>query len=76
MTVVSVKVPDALVRRIDTLARESGKSRSEVIRDALEAWSGHHGGGSLLDMAGDLVGALEGPGDLSTSPEHLEGYGR
>ena len=33
-------------------------------------------GRSALDLAGALVGCLEGgPGDLATNPEHLKGYG-
>lgn len=31
---------------------------------------------SALDLAGDLAGCLQGPGDLSTNPKYLEGYGR
>ena len=36
---------------------------------------GEHG--SALDLAGDLVGSVEGgSGDLATNPEHLNDYGR
>ncbi len=31
--------------------------------------------GSFLDLSYDLAGCLEGPGDLSTNPEHMEGFG-
>jgi hypothetical protein len=31
---------------------------------------------SALDLAGDLVGSCEGPGDLSTNPKYLEGFGK
>ena len=28
------------------------------------------------DLAGDLIGSVEGPSDLSTSPRHMRGFGR
>ena len=31
---------------------------------------------TVADVAGDLIGSLEGPGDLSTSPRHMRGFGR
>ena len=31
--------------------------------------------GSFLDGVEDLIGSVEGPGDLSSNPEHLKGYG-
>lgn len=31
--------------------------------------------GSCLDLAGDLVGCLEGPADLSTNSKYFEGFG-
>ena len=30
---------------------------------------------SFFEAAGDLIGAGEGPGDLSTHPDYLKGYG-
>ena len=32
--------------------------------------------GSALELAGDLVGCVEGPGDLTTNPKYMEDYGR
>lgn len=31
---------------------------------------------SVLEAAGDLIGAVEGLGDLSTNPKYMEGFGR
>jgi len=31
---------------------------------------------SFLDAASEFVGSLEGPGDLSTNPEYMEGFGK
>jgi hypothetical protein len=32
--------------------------------------------GSCLERAGDLVGSVEGPGDLSTNPKYMEDFGK
>jgi len=31
---------------------------------------------TVEELAGDLIGSLEGPGDLSTNPKYMEGFGR
>jgi hypothetical protein len=31
---------------------------------------------TATELAGDLVGCVEGPGDLSTNPKYMEGFGR
>lgn len=31
---------------------------------------------SFLDVAQAMIGAGEGPGDLSTNPEYMQGYGQ
>lgn len=74
MRVVTVKLPDALDRRLEHLAKASHRSRSAVIREALEAYA-RVTPQTVAGLAGDLVGSLDGPEDLSTAAEHLEGYG-
>ncbi len=79
MTTVSLKLPEGLHKRLVALARKLGKSKSEVVREALEAFldrSGSAARGSCLDRAGELTGCLEGPKDLSHSPRHMKDYGR
>ena len=38
---------------------------------------GDQGGmqGCRIAAAGDLIGFVEGPGDLSTNPKYMEGFG-
>lgn len=31
---------------------------------------------SFLDAAREFIGCVEGPGDLSTNPNYMEGYGK
>ena len=78
MKTLSLKVPEALDNRLDAIARQRRSSKSEVVRSALNAYLDESTvslRGSALDVAGDLVGALEGPGDLSYQSEHMQGYG-
>lgn len=80
MPAVTVKLPAELDAVVTRLARAQGTTRSAVVRHAIEAyWArevGASGVGSFLDVNRDLVGIGSGPEDLSTSPEHLEGFGR
>ena len=78
MKTLSLKLPEELDIRIGAIARQRGSSKSEVVRRALEAYLASEAipwSGSALELAGDLVGALEGPTDLSYHPEHMHGYG-
>lgn len=78
MKTICLKVEEALEVRLTAAARSSGKSRSEVARAALEAFLDGQDAiqrGSCLELAADLAGCLEGPGDLSTNKKYLEGFG-
>lgn len=74
MRIVSVKLPDELDQLLDQLAERQGSSRSELIRQALEAYAKERGW-SVGALAADLAGSIEGPPDLSTSSDHMAGYG-
>jgi predicted transcriptional regulator len=79
MKMVSLKLPDPLLRKLERAARERHQSKSELIRSALEQYlDGERpaGVGSFLEAAADLIGCVEGPGDLSYNPKHMEGFGR
>lgn len=80
MKVLSVKVPEALDRKIAAALKRRGMQKSEVVREALERFldENHEARrGSFLDLAGDLVGCVkDAPVDLSSNPKHLDGYGR
>ena len=79
MNVVTVKLPSALHARLGRAAKQRGQTKSEVVREALETLLSHSNGvppgRSALALAGDLVGCIEGPGDLSTNPKYLDGLG-
>jgi len=79
MTTISLKLPAGLHARLKAVARSKGRTKSDVAREALEtflAGKGPPGTGSCLDIASDLAGCVEGPGDLSFAKKHLRGYGK
>jgi len=79
MKILSLKLPDDLAQELSAQARSRGTTKSEVLREALVdflARAPQPDKGSFLDLAGDLVGRLEGPGDLSSNKKYLDGYGR
>ena len=79
MKTLSLKVPETLNDRLEELAREGRRSKSMVIRLAIEAYqrSGSPAArNSFLAQARDLAGSVEGPRDLSANRKHLRGYGR
>jgi Arc/MetJ-type ribon-helix-helix transcriptional regulator len=76
---MSLKLPDSLHAKLERLARSRKQTKSDIVREAIEQVLDRRRTArpvSALDLAGDLAGCLEGPGDLSTNPKHMEGYGR
>ena len=76
MTTVSLKLPDELLRAVETEARRRGVSKSAVIRDELAArlrsTRRPRARVTCADLAGDLIGSVTGPADLSTNPRYLD----
>ncbi len=78
MSTVSLKIPPALHRAVEELAKSRGVSKSALIREALERYletGVRPVKGSFLALAKDYAGCVAGPPDLSSNAEHLEGYG-
>ena len=78
MRTVSLKLPDEIDARLEARARHLGRSKSDITREALtrlldEDMSQR---GSSLDLVRDLVGSVNGPGDLSVNKKHMRKYGR
>ena len=79
MKTLSLKLPDALDRELTSHAESQGTTRSELVRKALVNYFASNSAPpvqSALALAGDLVGSLEGPSDLSTNKKYLKGFGR
>ena len=75
MRTVSFKLPEHLDDALSDLARRRKSSRSALVREAVESLATGQRR-SVTAMADELVGALDGPADLSTNPKHLSGYGK
>jgi len=73
---MSFKLPAALRARLAQEARRRQVRQSTIIRESLErALARSRGVGRELtcaDLAGDLVGSVAGPRDLSVNPSHLK----
>ena len=79
MKMISLKIPEKLAGRLNAMAGKHGKAKSEIVRAALEAYidsEGEIGDASFLAIASDLSGVVSGPEDLSSNPEHMDGYGK
>ncbi len=79
MKTISLKLSDALDARLVAVARRRGRTKSAFIREIIEDRLGHPQEGmpgSLRELAGKLIGCVEGAGDLSCNRERMREYGR
>jgi hypothetical protein len=82
MKTISLKLPDDLDQELTTRAESIGTTKPALIREAIKGYlsdqeqGGHPGKGTFLELAGDLIGCLEGPGDLSYNKACMTNYGR
>ena len=81
MKTLTVRLPEPLVAEIVAEARERKVSKSDIVRERLQA--GRRPGrrqSSPFDAIRDLIGAIDGlPHDLSAQKKHylkVQGYGR
>lgn len=81
MKTLTVRLPERLVAEIDAESRERRMSKSDVIRERLQA--GSKSGRRLfrpVELIGDLIGTVRGlPTDLSARKKHYlktTSYGR
>jgi predicted transcriptional regulator len=79
MKAVSIKVSKGVDAKLTALAQRRKTTKSALVRAALDELVDRGGApraGSALELAGDLVGCLRGPVDLSTNKDHLKAFGR
>ena len=79
MTTLSIELPTALKKKLETQARRLGISPARFVRAALETHLKHlrnNGRRSLYEASSDICGSVRGgPHDLASNPKHLAGYG-
>lgn len=79
MKTLSLKLHESLDDRLTAAARKTGQAKSAVVREALQTYLENDKTarpGSCLELAGNLVGCVQGPADLSVDRKHLRGYGK
>jgi metal-responsive CopG/Arc/MetJ family transcriptional regulator len=74
MRTVSIKLPADLDQALTELSERRHTSRSALLREAVERLTREERE-TVGELASDLIGSLEGPKDLSTSPKHMKGFG-
>jgi predicted DNA-binding protein len=76
---ITVRVPEALVKRLKTHADSKGRPESVLVREALENYlNALPAPDSAYDLAREagLIGCVRGEfADLSTNRKHLKGFG-
>jgi predicted transcriptional regulator len=77
---ISVRISQALRQRIAAMVRKSGRTESDIAREALEDYcekqSAEKSAYDVFFEAG-LIGDATGlPADFSTNPKYMEGFGR
>ncbi len=74
---ISVKLTEPVANWLALRAKETKRTRSEIVREALERErSQKREAKSCHDFMEDVCGSFKGPPDLSTNPKHMEGFGQ
>jgi metal-responsive CopG/Arc/MetJ family transcriptional regulator len=76
---ITVRLPAQLRRRLREAARRKGTRESDVIRRAVEQGLAADDSATAYEVAkkGGLIGTVRGARpDLSTNPQHFEGFGK
>jgi len=76
MPTVTVKMPPALHSRLEAEAARRRTTKSAILREAFSERHGSAPVGSFAERAKHLIGVASGPGDLSTNPKYMAGYGK
>jgi ribbon-helix-helix CopG family protein len=75
MPVVTIKLSETEYLALKQEARKRNKSKSSLLREAFVASVRHSQRGSAYDLVSDVIGKSDGPADLSTNRDYMEGYG-
>jgi metal-responsive CopG/Arc/MetJ family transcriptional regulator len=79
MKTLSIKLTAELDARLRSFLRERNISKSDFVREAIDAYlnqqHNENARGSVADLIQDLLGSVRGPKDLATNKKYLKGYG-
>lgn len=76
-----MRLTPAQKAKIERLSHQKGTNQKEAVLEAVDESLNENlpvevREGSFLDGIEDVIASVEGPGDLSTNPAHMEGFGR
>lgn len=79
MKALSIKLPDPLFHDLAQRAKARAQSQSDIVRAALTAYlqaDALQSRASCAERASRWIGTVDGPPDLATNPDHLQGFGQ
>jgi Arc/MetJ-type ribon-helix-helix transcriptional regulator len=79
MKTISLKLPAPLANWLAKRANELGRSRSDLVRQALEEQrqrKNSKGEKSCAELMAEFSGFFQGPRDLSTNPKYMRDFGK
>lgn len=79
MKTLSVKIPAPLAKWLADEAKRLRRSRSEIVREALDERRNGHARpkrASMAEAMDDLRGTISGARDLSTNPKYFADFGK
>jgi hypothetical protein len=74
MKTLTLRIQDSLDQWLTQEAIRLGRTKSEIVREALVRASNGRRKVSLHDRMKGVCGIVKGPRDLSTNPKYLEGF--
>jgi predicted DNA-binding protein len=75
MKTLTLRIQDSLDLWLTQEANRLGRTKSEIVREALVRASKGRKQLSLHHRMKEVCGMVKGPQDLSTHPKYLEGFG-
>lgn len=76
---INVRVEGPVKQRLEADAKQKGTTPSAIVRQLIEEHYGQPVAENCLQLAERLgiLGSIKGlPADLTTNPDHMEGFGR
>jgi hypothetical protein len=75
MKTLTLRIEESLDQWLTQEASRLGRTKSQIVRDALARANQGRRKLSLHDRMKGVCGSMKGPRDLSSNPKYLEGFG-
>lgn len=76
MRAPAINLPEPLDDKLTVIAKRRHTTRAKALCEALDVLDRQTAKPTVASLAADLIGSLDGPGDLLSNPKHMAGYGR